>query len=77
MPAALSRLIRDHIRGTLAEEYLEKQGCADLLDGIAQRAARQVDQEVGTLELLARRLVQGYGPIGNTSRVNVPDEDSD
>ncbi len=63
MPAALNKLIGDHLRGTLTEEYLEKQGCADLLDGISNRAARAIDQEVGTLELLVRRLIQGYGPI--------------
>ena len=58
----LNHIIRDYLRGSESERILiEAYGGTDLLDKLCKRAADNVIQQTGELELLARRVSQGLG----------------
>lgn len=58
----LNHIIRDYLRGSESERVLIAAfGGTDLLDKLCARAATNVIQQTGELELLARRVSQGLG----------------
>jgi len=54
--AGLESVILIYLKQGRVFEYLESIACEDMLDGIAQQAAHDIEGQCTRLELLARRL---------------------